>query len=272
MPNETMELTGLGADGKEVKITVPAAAIYGLVKETHLPKDAVAADLDRRAQSIVKSGGYVKRDDLLADEAFVASVLEKHGKKANEGDGAAAQQLKDALARQAADLDAKIVGPLKKSLEEKGKRESSLLVRDLERQIIQHAAPYVRDGLLKAPGKNKPVPIVTLLEDAFAYDEETGEFYVADGDNFVISGSGHSTYKTVEEYVGEWLADPVNADWLKPGQGGAGATGQGSKGRPGDGSITLSAEEASDARVYGKALEKVGGDHSKIRVQRQGAF
>jgi len=272
MSDETMELSGIGADGKEVKITVPVAAIHGLVKDTHLPKDSVAKDLDKRAQTIVKNGGYVKRDELAADETFIAGILEKHGKKANEGDGAAASQLRDALKRQADDFETKVAGPLKKSLEEKGKRESALLVRDLERQIIQAAAPFVKDGLLKAPGKGKPLPIVTLLEDAFAYDEETGEFYVADGDNFVISGSGNSTYKTVEEYVGEWLADPINTDWLKPGQGGAGATGQGSKGRSGDGHVTLTAEEASDARVYGKALEKVGGDHSKIRVQRQGAF
>ena len=254
-------------DGKEVKVEIPDTFIQAAVKDTHLPKDSVAKDLDKRAQAIVKNQGLRKPEDMMSDADFVAQVLEKHGQKRNtQSDDAAAQQLRDALARQAKDIATRDIEPLKRTLEEKSSRERSLLIRDLERQIIQAAAPHVKDGLLKAP-KDRPAPIVTLLEDAFAYDEETGEFYAAEGDNFVISGSGESTYKTVAEYVQDWVASKENADWLRPGQAGSGATG--GTGRRGEaGSVTLTAEEASDARVYGKALEKVGGDHSKIRVNR----
>lgn len=252
-------------DGKDVKITLPDDAVFNAVRETHLPKDAVAKDLDKRAQAIVKNQGLRKPEELLDDEAFVAQVLEKHGKKTGTDDEAASRQLKDALARQRQEFEAKELNPLKQSLTAQTDRERKLLIRDLERQILQAAAPYVREGLLKSPGKGRPAPIVTLLEDAFAYDEDSNEFFVADGDNFVISGSGVSTYKTVEEFVQEWVADKANTDWVRPGQAGSDARGGASSTRVA-GDVVLSQEEASNARVYAEALKRVGGDHSKIRV------
>lgn len=267
-----------GADGKDVQVQVPREAVLDAVKETHVPASRFDAEIDRRVKGIVKNQGLRKAEELLDDESFAAQVAEKHGlvKKSDGAPDAAAQsqQLKDAIAKALADVEAKRIKPLEEKLTAKEAREEALLAKDLERQIIQAAAPYVRKALLKSPAAHKQAPIVAMLADMFAYDAESGEFYVADGkDNFVLSTRRDSTspFKTVDEAIAEWVANKENADFLLPGQTGPGAGG-GAGGQHGAvmGAITLSAEEASDAEVFRAALAKVGGDVTKVRVRRPG--
>lgn len=265
-----------GADGKETEVAVPMSAIMDAVKDTHVPKDRIESDINRRVQGIVKNQGLRKPEELLDDETFVAQVLEKHGGKPKGGDDEASKQLKDALAKARKDFEDKELGPVKARLQEKEDREQALLVRDLERQILQAAADSgVLRSLLKAPARGKPAPIVSMLEDTFAYDAETGEFYVADGDSFVLSTSADksTTYKGVDEYVKEWASQKENADFLQPGQRGPGMGGQGDRGGPrgGTGSVVLTPEEAGNYATYQDALKRVGGDHSKIIVRAAGS-
>lgn len=271
-------LTVKGPDGKDQQIQVPQEVVLDAVKETHVPAARFDAELDRRLKGVIKNQGLRKAEELVDDETFLASVMEKHG-LVKKGEGApdpaaASAQLKDAIAKALADVEQKRIKPLEEQLTAKAAREDALLAKDLERQIIQAAAPYVRKALLKPTAPGKPAPIVAMLADMFAFDEDTGDFYVANGDNtFVLSTRRDSDnpFKTVEEAVAEWVANKENADFLAPGQSGPGVQGGGGAGGH-VGVITLTAEEAQDARTYNAALAKVGGDHAKIRVKRPGEF
>lgn len=275
-----VSFTVKGADGKDLQFQVPQEAVLDAVKDQVVPTSRFDAEIDRRVKGIVKNQGLRKAEELIDDEEFLGKIAEKHGLvKKGEGDGkpdaaAASAQLKDAIAKALADVETKRIKPLEEKLTAKQAREDALLAKDLERQIIQAAAPYVRKALLKSSAPGKPAPIVAMLSDMFAFDEDTEEFYVAAGDNtFVLSTrrDSDSAFKTVEEAVAEWVANKDNADFLAPGQGGPGVGG--GAGNTGTvGTITLTAEQAQDARTYNAALTKVGGDHSKIRVQAPGQF
>jgi len=274
MSNETMPFKIAGADGKDVEVQIPMAAILDAVKDTHVQKDRVAADLDKRVQSIIKNQGLRKAEELLEDEAFVAQVLEKHGVKGGTSDdkAAAAKQLQDAIAKAIADVKEKQIKPLEEKLTAKETREQSLLVKDLERQIVQAAAAAgLKKSMLRPLGKGKPAAVVAMLSDMFAYDDETNEFYTSeDGENFVLSTDPNSgtTYETVAERIAKWIEDPANADFVdSTGQKGPGVSGTkgGKGGEPGV--IFLTPEEAGNHRLWTEAVKKVGGDASKVRVK-----
>jgi hypothetical protein len=277
MADETVTFKVTGADGKVTDVVVPQTAVLEAVKESHVPKDRIEADLARRVASMIKNGGYVKQDELLDNAEFAGRVAEKHGftKGTAGGDDAAAKQLKDAIARAMADLDTKTIKPLTEKLAAGEKREKDLRLRDRERQILQAATDAgIKKPLLKAATKGKAAPIVAMLEDA--YVEYNGDYVVSDGkDGYVLSTSRdpEQTYKSIAEHVAEWAADPANADFVDPtGQRGATVGGGGKGGKAVAGEIIMTHEEASDGTSYAAALAKVGGDHSKIRVRSQQAF
>jgi hypothetical protein len=88
-------------------------------------------------------------------------------------------------------------------------REDALLAQALDAQLgIALRAAGVKKALVPAASE--------MLRDEFAWDEDTGAFYVADeNDQWVLStGSGPNTYKTIEERAAEFAADPKNADFL----------------------------------------------------------
>lgn len=278
MPDGNITFQVTGADGKATEVAVPASAVLDAVKDTHVPKDRIEADLNRRVQSVLKNGGYRKQEELLDDEEFAGKIAEKHGftKGAATNDGDAAKQLKDAVARALADVDTKTVKPLTEKLAAKEKRENELLVRDRERQILQAAADAgIKKAMMKALAKGRAAPIVAMLEDTFEYDQESGEYYVSKGDGeFVLSTSkdADQTYQTISEFVAGWAADPANADFVDPtGQKGAGVSGGGKGARGAVGEIVLTHDEAQNGG-YEAALKKVGGDHTKVRVRQQEGF
>lgn len=250
-----------GADGKVSEVMVPRTAVLEAVKDTHVAKDRIDTDLNRRVQAIVKNQGLKTVDEFLADDALVAQAAEKFGFVRKDAD-TASQQLRDALAKQRADVETKEITPLKKQLEERQERENALLARDLDRQLTI----ALRDVGCK---KNLTKAAIAELRDQLAYDEDTAEFYAADANNqFILStGPGKGTYKTVEELVNDWAEKADNADFLdKSGQGGPGVGAGKKSGRAGNGVVTLTPEQAGDGPTLRKALESVGNDWSKLNI------
>lgn len=275
MPNDTVELTVPQGEGKEpLKVQVPMSVIAAAVSETHVPKDKIETDLNRRVNGIIKNGGYRKLDEMLADDTVVQQIAEKHGlvKKGADktGDEAVAQAIRDAVAKALGEVETKTIKPMQEKAAKDNEQINGLLRRDLQRAILQAGQQHgIRPELLKALIKGKASPFVALIEDEFGYDEEGGEFYLSDGkEGFVYSSAKDSTYKGVDEFVSEFVADAANADWVVPqGQGGA-KSGSGNKGggkQPGE--IWLTQAEASDGATFTDALKKVGGDYTKVKIR-----
>lgn len=276
---QTVEFVFKGEDGKETKVAVPLTAVHDAVRETHVPKANVEADFGRRLASTIKNQGLRKPEELLDDETFIGQVTQKHGlKKAGEADATHAQQMKAAVDRALADQETKVIAPLKADITKRQERELQYRQRDLERQILQAATPLAKDSMLKTPSKGKLAPIVALLRDNFAYDEQTNEFYQYDGrledgsPKFIVSTRGQSTYVPIDEFVASWFGQPENVDFGKGGQGGPNVgTGKGGPaGQPGStGDVWLTEDEARDHQTYMKALDKVGGDYSRVKIRGQ---
>jgi len=96
---------------------------------------------------------------------------------------------------------------LRKQLAEREARENALLARDLDRQL--------EIALRDAGAKKALIPGATRgLCDEFAWDENTGDFYVCDKDDKFVPSPTGSGYKTVEELVTEFAAKPENADFF----------------------------------------------------------
>lgn len=270
---EAMTFTITGPNGEEQQVSVPAEAVYSAVEGAgYVKPDKVAKDLARRVDTIIKNKGLRDPKELLTDDEFLAQARAGFVKETEAG--GAKDQLREALDKQAREINERDVKPLQTKLTAKEEREEVLLGRDLERQIVQAARDAgVQDRFLKSRN-GKPPLIVQQLSDMFAFDDDGREFFAAKGEDFVLSKKdGENTYQTVAEAIEEWAQDPANADLLdKTGQAGPSRDRINGNGngvvRREAGVVVLSEEEASDVPTWNKALEQVGGDASKIRVKR----
>lgn len=273
---QTVVLKVAGADGAETEVQVPREAVLAALGGEYLPKDTIGKELDRRVASIVKNKGLRTVDEFLSDDEVIAKVLEANKHKAGAKDEPVTpEQIRAAVAEARKEWEAKELSPLKESNTKLTAREEELLVRDMERQIIQAAAAAgVKPALLKSPRKGVDAPIVAMLRDVFAFDAESGEFFVADGDHFAFDpqGNNENPYKTIARYLEDWVGDKDNAEFVVPGQGGAGVSGNRGGGRPTAGFVELTQEQANDQKTFQAALEKVGGDYTKLRIQRPGGI
>jgi hypothetical protein len=271
MAGETMTFTITGADGQEQQVTVPADSVYSAVEGAgYIKPDKVGKDIERRVASIIKNKGLRDPKELLTDDEFLAQAREGFV-KAEEASGAK-DQLREALDKQAREIENGKLKPLQDQLAARQAKEDVLLARDMERQILNAAREAgVQERFLKSRNGRPPL-IVQQLQDMFAYDDDTSEFYASKGEDFVLSKKdGDNTYQTIAEAIEEWAQDPANADLLdKSGQPGPSRerTGNGGGGRHEPGIVILSEEEASDTPTWTKALASVNGDASKIRVKR----
>jgi len=215
-------------------------------------------ELGRRAISIAKKQGLMTADELKAqlldDETFVQSVLDSKGIKPGQQDaGETATAIQDAVKRNRQEWESRELAPTRAKLEEFETREQSLLVKDLHRQIIQAAAQLgIKKALLKSPTRGSAPPIVSMLETAFGFDTDTGEFYVLDGEGFAFSDkpSKDNPYKTVEEFVEQWTQDKENSEFLDvQSQGGPRLQGTLSGGRAGAGAVHISRADSRNLRL-----------------------
>jgi hypothetical protein len=296
MPAEVMTFKIAGEDGKETEVSIPNDAVFRAVEGAgFVREDKIAKDLDRRVKSIIEKKGLKDPKELMKDEEFLASVREAHGwipkpdgstvdpatgetvsrREMQEALNRQQKQLTDEAERKRQALLTQEVTPREEKLRAAAEREEILLAKDLQRQILLAA----REAGVKVPfltSKNgRPAPIVQLLADQFAYDDETREFYSSDADgNFLLSKNreGENTYETIMEYVLSWATDPANKDMIDTtGQGGPGVGG--SRGRregAEPGVVTISEEQAQDGNFMNGLLTKVGGDWGKIRIKRGG--
>src|SRR6266702_475729 len=147
---DMIELSIPQGEGKEPqKMQVPLSVLHAAVGETHIPKDKIETDINRRVQGIIKNGGYRKLEELLADDTVVAQVAEKHGlskTQANKGaaDEAVAEQIRLAVAKALGDNETKVLKPLQDKSAKDSETITGLRKRDLERQILQSAANRVK--------------------------------------------------------------------------------------------------------------------------------
>lgn len=240
-------------DGKSVEIEVPDEDIVaaGFQQTATFEKE-----LTRRGVSIAQKQGFVKPDELTAEQ--VKELAERKGVKLPAelpSAGETATQIQEAVTKKRAEWEQRELAPLNKRVEELSAAEEDLLQKQLHSAIITAAAQAGIDKtLLKPLTKSSLPPIVSMLESSFAYDTETKQFYVLSDDGEGFAFSDHPTQdhplKDVEEFIEQWVANKENQKFVEPqSQRGPGLQGTLSGARGGPGApVHISKEDSRNLR------------------------
>lgn len=221
------------------------------VRAEYMPKTTFEAELGKRTKSIIKNDGYRKAEELLEDEGFKKTFIEKHGLDPSKS----AQEFQAALVREKEGLIAREVTPLKERLTKYEQRIAAKNARELQSTILSAAAGKVKPSLLKGTNGTK-APIVAMLESVFGHDEENDAWFVRKGDDgYMFSKSGVAPYQTVEEFIDEWAQNKDNADWLVD-QTQAGPEANIGKKHAVTGNVKISRADAQDPAKYRRAREE----------------
>lgn len=246
-------------DGKSVEVEVPDGAF---IPQAEVTQKYVAKPVHdhEMAQLRTQLKDVKKPEQLLEDEEFRATAIEKWGLKPGKGGRTSSEDLEAARK----DWDAKVLKPVAEENAALKTKSQRLLRRQLEAELIAAAgAAGVKPQFLKPPTKGARAPIVSLLEGAFGFDEQTDSWYAKDGDRFAVAAKpvDGAIYKGPAEFVAEWAGDKANADFVvdqrQRGAGFGGTGGGGGSGRP----HVLSREDARDPMKYRAAkaaAEKAG--------------
>jgi hypothetical protein len=256
-------------NGAEVEVELPDGWLSPEEADTMLPKAIMATEVARAVTQAVKTGGYVKPDDLLGDDDFKAKALAAW-KVQNPGKGAPTGAELEQLQR---DWTAQHVKPVTDERDALKDRVSRLLSRSLHSSILEAArAAGVKDAYLRlptgAPADAVP-PIVSMFGSLFGYDEKTDAHYVRSGESFAYSGkpTAENPFKGVGEWFTEWSASKDNAEFLvDPRQRGPGLGDAPRGGAGGTITITLTRAQASDASQYQAARELAQKSGGSVQV------
>ncbi len=220
-----------------------------------MPTSKFQEELTRRGVSIATKQGYVKPEDLTPEQ-IKELATSKGVKLVTEPDpGKTATAIEEATARQRESWERSELTPVKTKVSELESENETLLQQQLHSQILAAAAAAgIEKTLLRAPSKHSLPPIVSMLQDAFAYDVDTKQFYVMsdDGEGFAFSDkpTEDHPYKDPDEFVNQWASDKANAKFIEvTSQRGPGLQGTVGGGRPGQGPVHLSKADSRNARV-----------------------
>lgn len=252
--------TTVQVKGESVEVDIPGVIAEADVSAKYTPNDAVTRIVQDRLAQFGKS--HVSLDDITAKPEVKQKVLDLLGVKAgSEAAGDVGKQLEGAK-KQWAETELR---PVAEQLQS-SKTEIEALRRDrLTDQIVAAAA---RVGV-KAPLLNPPVPgakpaIVAMLEQAFAFDDKTRQWYARGANTdqpfaFSAQPTGAQPYKTVEELMGDWSKTQANKEFVgSTMQGGPGLQNGGS-GQGGVGFISQAdARNPTKYRVAKAAADKAG--------------
>jgi hypothetical protein len=228
--------------------------------ETHIPKGTFEAELTKRTGAIIKNQGYRKPEELLEDAEFKKTFMEKHGLNPD----AAAKDLQKEVERVKNEYEVKHLNPIKTKLDAATKLIEKKNQKELHAEILAATGGRAQDVLLKKLG-DAPPAIVNMLDRVFGYSEEHDKWFVRKGDGFQYSTTGAAPYKTVEEFMTEWLDDPANKDFVKPTrQDGPGAKPAGTGSDVQGGVLRIPRADARDPQKYRAAREKAAKSGARI--------
>jgi hypothetical protein len=248
---------------QEISVPRPAGLMTQKeVEEKYVLKAAHSDQMARMRKDLDGFKGLKPADEYLGDPEFKNKAMSTWGlldpKATNE-------EYKAQLERQRVELLEREVKPRETKLVESGKTIEALRLKDLRGQILQAAAATsVEERYLKNPTKGGKALVVSMLEDAFAWDAESGEWYAkgaSTGAPYAFSQSGETPYMTVPEFLATW-AKGDGKDFVKSQRqagaesnpsGGAAAGGiSGQVGRE----LRLTAEQFRDIPFYKTMLAK----------------
>lgn len=260
MADRTLSTT-VEIDGTEHEVNVPLPDGYAGPEELKdmAPRSTIKSEIDRRVSSI--------RSNLLTDEDFRSEALDAWGVDPNANDGEPAPKVEERLQQAREEWERKHLTPAQERAQELESRVNILLNRRLEAEILEAAGPAVKEPFRKRQGKSSPL-IAKMVADRFEYDPEHDAFFLKDGDDgfaFSSKPSGDAPYKSVSEFMEEFLADPSNKDLVndqRPRGPGFGSPGGGS----GSGEFTLTREEAKDPAKYRAAREAASKAGSTVQI------
>jgi hypothetical protein len=197
-PTFTVEI-----EGKAHEIPIPKGYISEKeIGDKFVPKAAHNDQLARMRQQLDGIKNHRDPDELLKDPEFKTKAVTEWGldpSKTNE-------QFQRQLERTKTDLLEREVKPREVKLEKLKGTVEQLRIKDLQGQIIRAAASAkVDDMFLKGAVKNGTPLIVSMLRDAFAFDDENGEWFAKGQTSpFAYSQSGTTPYQTVDEFINLW--------------------------------------------------------------------
>lgn len=202
-------------EGKEIEIELDAVALSE-VRENYVPKahhDSEFAKLRKKMDKLVEP------DSLLESDEFKTKAVEKWGLKG----GLPAEQVNQLKST----WEKQHLAPLQKQLETLTAEIQTGRKKDLWRQITDAAeAAGIKKVLRTAPANlpNAPAPIVGMLEAYFGRDDERGNWFARNGEQFAFAAkpTNESPYKGVSEFVTEFAKASPDLLETAPPQKGAG--------------------------------------------------
>ena len=216
-------------NGTEIEIPRPAGLLTPQeVADKYVPKGTHNAEMARFRTQLDAVKNYRDPNELLADESFRSQAIEKWGITP----GKTQAQFQEQIERAKLELQEREIKPRETKLAKAKEQIDRLRAKDLKGQILQAAAvAKVEDKYLKSPTKNGRPLIVSMLEDAFAFDEENGEWFAkgTSGTPFAFSQSGETPYMTTSEFIQIW-AQADGKDYVRNERQGGAEAGAGGKG------------------------------------------
>ncbi len=263
-------------NGAEIEIDLPEGTLSAdEVSESYMRKTVFQTELDRRLAKL--SEGMAKRDDLLVDEEFLQTMLEKQGKelfdpeKAKKGKQQTGESMAAELARAEQEWTKKNLEPAQLKATKAESLVGSLRQKILHGMILQAGIDGgVKKIFLTPPDSNGIPPLVSFVENMFAFDPTLDEFFVRGDEegSFAFSSKpdeGHP-YKNVAEFMGGWLGKKENLDFLdKEKQKGPGL--QSVVGELSGKDVVLTQAQASDHATYKQAQETASKQGGRVITQ-----
>ncbi len=231
------------------------------IEEKYVLKASHNDMMARSRKELDARKGLKPADEYLSDADFKTKAMATWGlldpKATNE-------EYKNQLARAQNELKEREVLPLQSKLATYEKTVAGLREKDRRGQILQAAAAAgVEEKFLKAPTRNGKPLVVSMLEDAFAYDAESDDWF-AKGNGaspYAFSQSGDTPYMTIGEFLSTWVkgdgrdfAKSTRQGGAESSPAGAGA-GAGTPGRVGQ-ELRITQEQMRDIPTFKRLQEK----------------
>lgn len=238
----------------DLEIELPDGWISPDAAKNYMRKDTFEAELSRRVDGVVKNQGYRKPEDLLNDEEFAKTFIEKKGLNTD----ANAKTLQEQINRAKDDLLAREVKPRDEKITKAQEKINALLNRQLRGSILEAGqAAKVKPEFLKVPegvGPNAAPPLVNMFRDYFGYSDEHDEHFVKSGENsFQFPTKGNRPYKDALEFFAELKQNPAYKylfeEEIQGGPGAKPASGGGPQIINGS-SVRISESDAKDFAKY----------------------
>lgn len=203
---QTMKVT---YNGQEIEVQRPAGVYtQAEIAEKYIPKAAHNDTMARLRREYEPFKSRKSADELLDDPEFKTVATTRWGLDPSKTQ----QEQVEIVNRRIGEIREREVKPLETKLTKAETVVANLLEKDRNSQIVQAAAAAgVDPKYLKVAVKGGKPMIVALLDGAFAYDKEHGEWFakgVGEQQYRFSQVQGGMPYMGITEFISDW----INAD------------------------------------------------------------